>query len=76
MDNDLGIVFELSLFATNIKEVCNVLQSFLCFFFKFEEKNLHNVLCLMLNPKFKSICLVFLFIGHEKGVNIVGKYYR
>jgi hypothetical protein len=28
----------------------------------------------MLNPKFKSICLVFSFIGHEKGLNIVGKY--
>ncbi len=31
IDIDSGIAFELSLFATNIKEVCNVLKSFLCF---------------------------------------------
>jgi hypothetical protein len=31
IDNDYEIAFELSLFATSIKEVCNVLESFLCF---------------------------------------------
>jgi hypothetical protein len=31
IDNDFGNVFELSLFATNIREVRNVLESILCF---------------------------------------------
>lgn len=31
IDNVSEIAFELSLFATNIKEVCNVLESFLFF---------------------------------------------
>jgi hypothetical protein len=35
IDDDFGIAFELSLFASNIKrEVCGVLDSFLSFFKK------------------------------------------
>jgi hypothetical protein len=29
------------------------------------------MLCLMVDPKFKSLRLIFFFLGHEKGVNIV-----
>jgi len=34
------------------------------------------MLCLMLDPRFKSLCLVSSFIGREKGVNIVEEYDR
>jgi hypothetical protein len=34
------------------------------------------MLCLILNPKFKNIRLVFWFIGCEERVNIVEKYYK
>jgi hypothetical protein len=36
----------------------------------------HNMLCLMLDPKFKNICLISFFIDYEKRVNIIEKYDR
>jgi hypothetical protein len=75
IDDDYGIAFELSLFVTNIKKkVCDVLEWFLPFKRKFEKKKSPNMLCLILNPIFKSLHLIYLFIGCEKGVNIVEEY--
>jgi hypothetical protein len=34
------------------------------------------MLALMLDLRFKSLCLVFFFIGHDQGVTIVEKYDR
>jgi hypothetical protein len=34
------------------------------------------MLCLMLDPRFKSLHLIFSFIGCEEGVNIVEEYDR
>jgi len=77
IDDDIGIVFELSLFAINIeKEVCVVLKSFLFVLKKYEKEKYHNMLCLMLDPIFKNLCLISSFIDYEKGVNIVEKYDR
>jgi hypothetical protein len=68
-------ILELSLCAINIKKkVCGVLQSFLYFFFKHEEKKPHNMLCLMLDPRFESLHLVFSSICSEEGVSIVEEY--
>ncbi len=36
----------------------------------------HNMPCLILDPKVKSLCLVSLFIGREEGVNIVEEYHK
>jgi hypothetical protein len=45
IDDDFEIVFELSLFTSNIKrEVCGVWDSFLSFFKKFEKIKAHNML--------------------------------
>ncbi len=41
---------------------------------KYEERKFHNVLCLMLNPRFNNYHLVSSFIGCEKGVNIIEEY--
>jgi hypothetical protein len=77
IDDDFRIAFELSLFASNIRrEVCGVLDFFLSFLRKFEEKKAHNMLSLMLDPKFKSFCLVSSFVGQEESVNIVDEYDR
>ncbi len=58
--NDSNIVFELSLFTTNIKkEVCGVLESFFYFLSKYEKRKYHNMICLMLDPIFKSLHLIF-----------------
>ncbi len=65
------------MFAFNIrKEVCGVLDSFLSFLRRFENRKAHNMLSLMLDPKFKSFCLVFSFVGREESVNIVDEYDR
>jgi hypothetical protein len=63
IDDDFEIAFELFLnFISNIRrEVCGVLDSFLSFKNKYEEKHAHNMLSLMLNVKLKNICLVFFF---------------
>jgi hypothetical protein len=51
MEEQLIVVVELSSFAFNIiKEVCVVLESFLSFLKKIEEKKAHNMLSLMLDP--------------------------
>jgi hypothetical protein len=34
----------------------------------------HNMLTLMLDPRFNSLCLMFSFIGRDQGVAIVEQY--
>jgi hypothetical protein len=52
-----------------------LLEFFLSFFIKFEKKKkTHNMFSLMLDPRFKSFCLVSSFIRKEQGVTIVEKY--
>jgi hypothetical protein len=50
MDDDFAITLELFWFASNIKkEVCGILDSFLSFLKKYEERKFHNMLSLMLD---------------------------
>jgi hypothetical protein len=66
MDNDSIIIFELSLFISNIKKFfCGVLDYFLSVLRKYKERKAHNMFSLMLNPWFKSLHLVSSFVGHE-----------
>jgi hypothetical protein len=59
MEEESIIVDELISFASSIrKEICVVLKSFLSLLRKFEKKKAHNMLSLMLDPRFKSFCLV------------------
>ncbi len=65
----------LSLFASNIKRKgCGVLKSFLSFYIKFCNFFFPTCYLLMLDLRFKSLCLIFYFIGYKKGVNIVEEY--
>jgi hypothetical protein len=41
---------------------------------KCEERKAHNMLSLLLNPRFKTLRLVSSLIGHEQGKAIVEKY--
>ncbi len=69
--------FELFLFATNIKkEICDVFVSFISFLKSLQEERNFDMLYLMLDSKFKSLCLIFFFIGHEKEVNTIEEYDR
>jgi hypothetical protein len=75
MEKDGNVVYELSCLAFNIKkEVIKVLDSFLSFLKKYEERKAHDMLSLMLDPRFKTFCLVSSFIGHEQGKAIVEDY--
>jgi hypothetical protein len=75
MDNDFAIILEFFLFASNIKkEVCGVLNSFLSFLRKYEERKVHNMLLLMLDPWVKNLPLVSSFVGCEQNIFIVEEY--
>jgi hypothetical protein len=75
MEDDSIVFDELSLLASNIRrEVINVLDSFLSFLKKYENRKTHNMIFLMLYPRFKSLHIVSSFVGKEKGVALVEEY--
>jgi hypothetical protein len=77
MEDDSIIFNELSLLASNIRrEVINVLDSFLSFLKKYENRKAHNMISLMLDPRFKSLRIVSSFVGREQGVALVEEYDR
>ncbi len=77
MENDSIISDELFLLAFNIKrELINVLDFFLSFLKKYENKKVHNMISLMLHPRFKSFYIVSSFVGREQGVALVEEYDR
>jgi hypothetical protein len=41
---------------------------------KFDERKAHNMLALMLDSRFKSLCLMSSFIAHDQGLTIVEQY--
>jgi hypothetical protein len=72
MEEDSNVAFELICLASNIrKEVCEVLDSFLSFLKKFDERKTHNMLALLLDSRFLNLCLMSSFIGHDQGVTFV-----
>jgi len=72
MEEDSSVTFELICLTSNIrKEVCEVLDNFLSSLKKFDERKTHNMLALLLDSKFKNLCLVSFFIGHDQRVTIV-----
>jgi hypothetical protein len=54
MENNVVVIVELDLLASNIKrEVYNVLDVFLSFLKKFDERKVHNIFALMLDLRYK-----------------------
>ncbi len=41
---------------------------------KFDERKTHNMLALMLDPRFKSFHLMFSFIDHDQTITIVEQH--
>jgi hypothetical protein len=56
------------------KQVWDILDDFLSFLMKGEEKKVHNILSLMLDARCKSFRLVFSFINQEQVVFMVENY--
>jgi hypothetical protein len=75
MEKNRKVFYKLSCLASNIKkEVFKVLDSFLSFLKIYEERKAFNMLSLMLDPRFKTLCLVFSLIGHEQSKAIVEEF--
>jgi hypothetical protein len=67
MEDDSIIFDELFLLASKIKrEVINVLDFFISFLKKYENRKVHNMIFLMLDPRFKSLRIVSSFVGGSK----------
>jgi len=59
MEDDMSMNLELPMFSSNVREqVCDILDGFFLFLMKYEKKKTHNILFLMLNPRFKNFKLV------------------
>ncbi len=77
MEEESIIVDELTSFASNIKKgICAMLESLLYFLRKFEENKAHEMIFLMLDPRFKNFCLTFSFVEKKQGATIIDKYDR
>jgi hypothetical protein len=48
--------------------------SFLSFLKVYDKKKSHNMISLMLNPRYKSLHIVSSFVGREQGVVLVEEY--
>jgi hypothetical protein len=66
MDDDSIGNDDLSLLASNIrKEVINVLDFFLSILKVYDKRKAHNMISLMLDPRYRSLCIIFSFVGRE-----------
>jgi len=52
-DDDSNLNIGLETFAKNIKKVIKVIDFFLCFLTRYNERRAHNMLALMLDPRLK-----------------------
>jgi hypothetical protein len=74
IEEDGNVAYELSCLASNIKKkVIQVLDYFLSLI-KYEDRKAHNMLSLVLDFRFKTLCLVSSVINHEQGKAIVEQY--
>ncbi len=63
MDDDSIVINELSLLISNIRrEVINVLDSFLSFLRIYDNTKAHNMVSLMLDLRFKILCIISSFV--------------
>jgi hypothetical protein len=70
-----GVALQLICLVCNLrKEVSEVLHSFFSFFKKIDERKTHSMLVLMLDPRFKSLHLIFSFISYNQGITIIEQY--
>jgi hypothetical protein len=58
------------------KQVVQVLNPFLPFMASFQKTKAHNMLAMILDPRFKGLGLVIQYVGKERTLHIVGEYDR
>jgi hypothetical protein len=65
-DDDLVVSDESSLLVSNIiREVINVLDSFISFLRVYDKRKTHNMISLMLDFMYKSFYIISSFVGRE-----------
>lgn len=65
---------ELEKIVINVKrQIICVLDPFLSYLLKSEPKMSHNM-CFMLDPQYKNLPFIFLFIGHDTIILIINEY--
>jgi hypothetical protein len=70
-------IIEFETLAKNItKEVIGVIFFLHSFLTRYYKRRRNNMLALILDPRFKSLKVIFFLIGCEHGVAIVEKYDR
>jgi hypothetical protein len=75
MENDAIVAIELDLLASNMKrDVYNILDSFLSFVKKFDDRKSYYMLTLMLHSRYKNLKIVSTFAGKELGIVIAKTY--
>jgi hypothetical protein len=73
MDNDSIVNDKLYLLVFNIsKEVFNVFS----FFKVYDKRKAHNMISLMLDLRYKNLCIISSFVGKEQGVVLVEEFDR
>jgi hypothetical protein len=63
IDDDYDIAFDLCLVPISRRKFVVVFNA--SFFSKYKERTSHNMLCLMLEPRFKNLYL-FIFVAMKK----------
>ncbi len=56
------------------QQILEVLLPFISFLHAYDRKRGHNMLALMLSPRFKNMKLITIFVGRENAIVIVAKY--
>jgi len=72
MKKDVIVTLELAFWLPKLKR--RFVDFWISFFLKEIWKKNFNMFFLMLDPKFKSLCLISSFIGYEQNKAIVEKY--
>jgi hypothetical protein len=66
MEDESSFANEWILLSSNIKkQVYGVLKFSLSFLTKHEEKKTHNMISLMLDPRFKNLCVISSFVEKD-----------
>jgi hypothetical protein len=66
MEDESSFANEWILLSSNIKKkVYGVLKFSLSFLTKHEEKKTHNMISLMLDPRFKNLCVISSFVEKD-----------
>ncbi len=75
MEEDVNVILELIRLAWNMKkEVCTGFEFFPFLFKVYEEKQIYNMFFLILDSRFKILCLVSSLIKYEQRKVIVQNY--